>query len=244
MKELLPCPFCGSTNVILRSQYEITGYGSTNQYAVCCDATQGGCGVTGGYSINENIAINKWNRRSKEVCDMNNNTINIVEIDGKQYKVVLEEITEEPKQEPKHRKTGYERAAKGRIYWFNNLNGKTGYSNDTTSQDEARYNTANYYTDEQLAKDNARADELMRRLRRFSAEHREKKIDWKDGERKWLIVHDRANVIKYIGANCLRELGSIHFQTEEAAQLAIDTFHDDLVWYFTEYEDTAEFRKV
>lgn len=41
---------------------------------------------------------------------MHNNTTNTIEINGKKYKIILEEITEEPEQEK--RKTGYERAKK------------------------------------------------------------------------------------------------------------------------------------
>lgn len=32
--------------------------------------------------------------------------------------------------------------------------------------------------------------------------------------------------------------GIIYFDSGEAAQLAIETFHDELIWYFTEYKDS------
>ena len=38
--------------------------------------------------------------------------------------------------------------------------------------------------------------------------------------------------------SCGREFGTIFFDSETAAQLAIDTFRDELIWYFTEYKDS------
>ena len=32
--------------------------------------------------------------------------------------------------------------------------------------------------------------------------------------------------------------GIIYFDSVKIAQLAIETFHDELVWYFTEYKDS------
>ena len=32
--------------------------------------------------------------------------------------------------------------------------------------------------------------------------------------------------------------GGIYFDTAEAANLAISTFRDELIWYFTEYKDS------
>ena len=35
-----------------------------------------------------------------------------------------------------------------------------------------------------------------------------------------------------------RYYGIIYFDSVQIAQLAINTFHDELVWYFTEYKDS------
>ena len=50
--------------------------------------------------------------------------------------------------------------------------------------DDLRFATANYYSSEGVARNNARADQLMRQLRRFAAENRKEEIDWND-ERKY-----------------------------------------------------------
>ena len=80
----------------------------------------------------------------------------------------------------------------------------------------------------------------MRQLRRFAAEHRKTDLDWtKDDQNKYTIrfnyyenSFDINFWIKY------REFGGVFFDTKEATQLAIDTFHDELMWYFTEYKDS------
>ena len=45
--------------------------------------------------------------------------------------------------------------------------------------DDLRFATANYYSSKEVARNNARADKLMRQLRRFAVENRKGKIDWK-----------------------------------------------------------------
>ena len=37
---------------------------------------------------------------------------------------------------------------------------------------------------------------------------------------------------------CTRNFGVIHFDSEETVNAAIDKFHDELIWYFTEYKDS------
>ena len=35
-----------------------------------------------------------------------------------------------------------------------------------------------------------------------------------------------------------RNFGAIYFDSKETANAAIDEFHDELIWYFTEYKDS------
>ena len=91
-----------------------------------------------------------------------------------------------------------------------------------------------------IAENNARADKLMRQLRRFAVEHRKKEINFNDNnQRKYYIYCE--NVVNNLNiAYCysIRYFGAIYFDSPESAQLAIDTFHDELIWYFTEYKDS------
>lgn len=81
------------------------------------------------------------------------------------------------------KKTGYERVSIGNIYHSESMNPdirmKSTELDDKYSN--ADYNNANYYSSEEVAKNNARADRLIRQLRRFSVENR-KDINWTDNK--------------------------------------------------------------
>lgn len=164
-------------------------------------------------------------------------------IDGREIEVEISDeqakaLTEKPKE-----KTGYERLKIGDTYFLIGEFGDIGTSlEDDDYYDKKRYDAANYYSDEVVAENNARADKLYRQLRRFAVEHREKKLDWNNGkQQKWFINYD--HILKKIHVCSLMTLhsfGEIYYDSKEAAQLAIDTFKDELMWYFTEYKDSLQ----
>lgn len=159
-------------------------------------------------------------------------------VEGKEFDI---EILNPKLQEliaPKKR-TGYERVAENNYYWTVDTQSKVyclTESND--SGDQNLYDSANYYESEVVAGRNARADTLMRQLRRFAVEHRVNKIDWEDEEQgKYYIWFDCDNL--RIGSDVLfPEFGSIIFDSEKSCKQAIETFKDELIWYFTEYRDS------
>jgi len=161
---------------------------------------------------------------------------------GKEFEVELTE-EEAKKFEQKTKRTGYERG--------NNLDNFSAVVAEGTvhsdfiddagfgSSANLMYENANYYTSYEVAENNARADKLMRQLRRFAVEHREKDVDWKTNLDLFEIWY--CYDIEKITVNeawTERTLGTIAFDSEETAQLAIDTFRDELIWYFTEYKDS------
>lgn len=139
-----------------------------------------------------------------------------------------------------NKKTGYERVKNGEEFY---LVGEDSEVYDTIEQqmanDEQQYNTANYYSDKTVAEENARADELMRKLRRFAVEHNECELDWKAGyQYKFYIEYDHSFQRIEINKNqFMRKFGQIYFSTEEIAKQAIKEHEDELLWYFTEYCD-------
>lgn len=160
-------------------------------------------------------------------------------IDGKEFEVELSEEQAKALTETK-KKTGYERVGRKEKYYYAAHNGKVEFFPDVYDEsDNSLYNIVNYYSDKTVAEDNARADKLYRQLRRFAVEHREKKIDWDDKAEKYYIYYDQ-----YVEALCLekswgyRGFGLIFFDTRATAKLAVDTFKDELLWYFTEYKDS------
>ena len=139
------------------------------------------------------------------------------------------------------KKTGYERVDKDQTYYIQDLNKGIVWTSEYCNDDSnADYNAANYYSDKSVAKNNARADNLMRQLRRFAVEHRKYEIEWTNGKmfKYYICVKHVNNEVVYNCAYAVQGFNTIYFDTEEAVELAIKTFYDELVWYFTEYKDS------
>ena len=162
---------------------------------------------------------------------VNNQEIEI-EISEEEYKKL---------QTTEKKETGYERVKQGAIHYYVDFIGDVAddYDDHNTWNDKS-YDIANYYSDYTLAENNARADKLMRQLRRFAVERREKKLDWDNHKHhKHYISYDHEDAELYSDYSCvIARLGCPYFDSKETAQLAIDTFHDELIWYFTEYKDS------
>ncbi len=155
-----------------------------------------------------------------------------VEISEEEYKKI--QLSEE-------KKTGYERVPKSDIYFYVTPSGCV----DTTLEDcydidNECYESANYYSSETVAENNARANKLMRQLRRFSVEHRERGVNLNDtNTEKYYIYYDYvSNKFGAAFTFYARVFGVIYFDSEETANAAIDEFRDELIWYFTEYKDS------
>ena len=162
-------------------------------------------------------------------------------VDGNEFDI---EILDPKLQEllaPK-KKTGYERADQGKLYYCESdshikVYVDYGLENAHTN---VNYVTANYYSDKTVAENNARADKLMRQLRRFAVEHREKEIDWhNENQHKYFISYDRwGKDLEVEYDTQYKVFGVIYFDSHKAAELAIEAFKEELFWYFTEYKDS------
>lgn len=159
-------------------------------------------------------------------------------LNGKDYEVEISEEMAKDLEKPK--KTGYERV-KASDYYYVEYDGNVDPDMDMGSDsDNNCYEVANYYSDKTVAENNARADNLMRKLRRFAVEHRETKLDWNDGEQsKWFIIYDYIRDRMYSDNwHEFRFCGVPYFDTKDTAHKAIEEFNDELIWYFTEYKDS------
>jgi hypothetical protein len=146
--------------------------------------------------------------------------------------------------------TGYERVEHGCIYHYIDSEDNMVCSQESNhSLDYRRFNIGNYYPNEEVAEANARADTLMRKLRRFAAENGgiPSVEDWKDGSvRKYCIYASYGSIfddtaiknpkIRYIDIYSARDAFQIYFKSKEACNKAIEEFKDELTWYFTEYQ--------
>lgn len=162
-------------------------------------------------------------------------------IEGKEIEIEIPEEEYKKLQPIEEKKTGYERMPESDIYYYANPKGDV----DTTVEDcydvdNGCYESANYYSSETVAENNARADRLMRQLRRFAVEHREHGVDFNNvNTRKYYVWYDyESNELESTYTLYARVFGVIYFNSEETSQAAIDEFHDELIWYFTEYKDS------
>lgn len=138
------------------------------------------------------------------------------------------------------KKTGYELCEPGQSYYIDGDLGFTEmFDGAVGGLAQEQYKSANYYSDETVAKNNVRADKLMRQLRRFAVEHRKSKIEWNKTYYKYYIRFGHYNKELFVETEMLgHSFGMIVFDSKEAAELAIDAFYDELMWYFTEYKDS------
>ena len=162
-------------------------------------------------------------------------------IEGKEIEIEISEEEYKKLQPPEEKKTGYERVPESDIYFYANTKGDVETAcEDCYDVDDEYYESANYYSDKTVAENNARADKLMRQLRRFAVEHRECEVNFNNiNTEKYYMYYDYDD--NELGVNFVfrtRNFGAIYFDSKETVNAAIDEFHDELIWYFTEYKDS------
>lgn len=153
---------------------------------------------------------------------------------------VIREAMGEKKQE---KKTGYEREIKPNDYYY--LSSLGGVDSDVESNvavDDRRFNVGNYFTCRKVAESNARADALMRQLRRFAAEHGGcvSPAHLREGNCSGYTLFKDDAGIKVCSTCGYTDFGEILFPSAETAKAAINAFRDELTWYFTEYDPMPE----
>ena len=161
-----------------------------------------------------------------------------ITINGVEYIACPKETAAAETEKPK---TGYERVKFGQQYYSDGSS--RSYYKETEEEydmDDCNYRTACYYSDETIAENNARADDLVRRLRQWQALNDEP-VDWGSVEVKYFIGYDYDTERLAVCCNWTsRHFSLIYFTTEEKAKEAIEVFKDDLLWYFTEYRQRLD----
>ena len=162
-------------------------------------------------------------------------------IKGKEIEIEISEEEYKKLQLSEEKKTGYERVPEDGAFYYATSKGYVEYGCDTYDYiDDEYYESANYYSSDVVAEDNARADSLMRQLRRFAVEHRGNGVNLNDtNTMKYCIYYSYRNKEIEIRYTVMaKNFGVIYFDSKETAQAAIDKFRDELIWYFTEYKDS------
>ena len=162
-------------------------------------------------------------------------------IENKEIEVEISEEEYKKLQPSEEKKTGYERVEESDIYYYVHSIGYVETNcEDYYGVDHEYYESADYYSDKTVAENNARADKLMRQLRRFSVEHRERGVNLNDTntEKHYICYDYEGNELGTTFTFVARVFGVIYFDSKETAQAAINEFHNELIWYFTEYKDS------
>ena len=163
--------------------------------------------------------------------------INKIELDGKTYILVPEEIYNEDK--PERARTGYERVEIDEDYWaVSSISEALGDEDNRAEVDDCSYNVGNYYTDKQLAADNARADSILRRMRQWQALNDDAVQRYNSAVKKYSImwsVSAGEPVVHSIIVGCGVDNFEIYFSTYAKAEEALEVFRDDLIWLHTQY---------
>lgn len=159
-------------------------------------------------------------------------------IEGKEFSIEIQDQELQKLLAPP-KKTGYERVDIDGNF-FSEYGGQAVRIKSCDDSHKSLYTSANYYSDETVAANNARADKLMRQLRRFAVEHRENELDWNDDRKLkfYIFYYHEYRSLMVENTGSYQYLGVPYFDSKETAQLAANTFKDELIWYFTEYKDS------
>ena len=95
------------------------------------------------------------------------------------------------------------------------------------------YESDNFFSTEEAAKNAVRADNVLRRIRHYAINHRKRDTNMAEGG--YTITYNYYNNCLEIGATGQwLALGDMVFDTEEIARKAMNKYASDLIWYFTE----------
>lgn len=163
-------------------------------------------------------------------------------VDGKTINITISNEELAKLQSPKPKKTGYERASEDGKYWAIDDSSCVEFHYDVDSTyDDKLYESANYFSDVTVAEHMARAQLLWNRIHRRAVELCEPVYMT---EEKPLVVISFSKSENFVSIYPIaaygRAFGTVFFDTKEHCQQVIDEFHDELLWYFTEFRDRAD----
>ena len=160
-------------------------------------------------------------------------------IEGKEIEIEISEEEYKKLQPSEEKKTGYERVSESDIYFYANSRGYVETcTEDCYDIDNEYYESANYYSDKTVAENNARADKLMRQLRRFAVEHRERGVDFNNTktEKYYIYYNYDYNELRTTFMFYAKHFGVIQFDSKETIEttikLTINIAEDKYKFYY------------
>ena len=128
------------------------------------------------------------------------------------------EISEEEYKKLQPSETGYERVPENCDFYYESSGATVELGFDERCYiDDKYYDIANYYSSDFVAENNARADKLMRQIRRFSVEHRGHWFNPNDtNTKKYCIYYDYGNnTLGTAFTLCAKTFGTIRFDSKK-----------------------------
>ena len=168
----------------------------------------------------------------KATLIVNGNSIDI-ELNAEQYEKLFPE---------EKKKTGYEKIEEDEQYWYVDSVGNV--SPDSTgwnlNWENSRYKNANYFSNEEVANNMARAQKLWNQIHRRAVELCEP-IQTTQTIQYYVISYDVTLNKVVVGEwTTFRGFGAVYFDTEAHCKQVIDEFCEELMWYFTKFKDRAD----
>lgn len=160
---------------------------------------------------------------------------------GKPIELELTEEQVEVLKQREKKKTGWERVEKGERYFINAIRVAQEERETGSSTDDTCYKYASYFANETLIKNILTAQLLQRKLWRRSAELCGK-MNWNDNRcGKFSIVYDcNSRCLSVVASWMINGFGQVYFDTKEHAEQAMSEFHDELIWYFAEFQSRMD----
>ena len=132
--------------------------------------------------------------------------------------------------------TGWERPQIGNMgYYEDKFNEVAEFeiTDETIDFAEELYDSDNFFSTEETAKNTVRADNVLRRLRHFAISHRTPNRYMADGG--YTITYNyQADCLEIGATGDWLGLGDVVFESEDLARQAMNKYYNDLIWYFTE----------
>lgn len=176
----------------------------------------------------------------KATLTVNGNSIDI-ELNAEQYEKLFPE---------EKKKTGYEKVEEDEQYWY--VDSAVNVSPDSVgwnlNWENSRYKNANYFSNEEVANNMARAQKLWNQIHRRAVELCEP-VAWQPGDDGWEykygIMWSLTDIsgerrIRPAIQDSTRQFGNVYFDSLEHAEQCIEEFKDELTWYFTKFKDRAD----
>lgn len=156
-------------------------------------------------------------------------------VEGKEFPIEIQDPELQKLLAPQ-KKTGYERVSEGQMYWLQDMYDGAVWDTEPVCRNENNddYDCANYYSDKTIAENNARADKLMRQLRRFAVEHRGNN----NPTERYSIYYVKNPGILQLRRDETFCFCAPWFDSQHTGAQAIEEFKDELIWYFTGYKDS------